>query len=98
MGNNWKSLRKGDRIRLLRVPESDLRQRDDEVQRGAELAGWTANTLERILAIDPLVTIDKVDEYGAPWFSYELVGEDGTKEYHSLTITEDESWEFIDDQ
>jgi hypothetical protein len=96
MGENWRKLRAGDRVRLLRVPESDLRQRDDEVRRGAEMSGWTADTLERILAIDPVVTIDHVDEFGAPWFRYELVNEDGQVEHHSLTITEDESWERLD--
>jgi hypothetical protein len=60
------------------------------------MAGWTADTLERISATDPVVTIDRVDEYGAPWFEYELTGADGEPEYHSLTITDDESWEWID--
>jgi hypothetical protein len=95
MADNWRKLRAGDRVRLLRVPEADLRQRKEEVRRGAEMAGWTADTLERILALDPVVTIDHVDEYGAPWFNYELIGEDGQPEHHSLTITEDESWELV---
>jgi hypothetical protein len=96
MGGHWRNLRIGDRIRLLRVPESDLRQRERELRDGAEMAGWTADTLERIIAIDPVVTIDEVDEYGAPWFHYELVALDGSAEYHALAITEDESWELAD--
>jgi hypothetical protein len=59
------------------------------------MAGWTADTIERILALDPVVVIDHVDEYGAPWFNYELVGPDGRPEHHSLTICENESWELV---
>jgi hypothetical protein len=95
MSENWRALRAGDRVRLLRVPESDLRQREEELRRGADMAGLTADTLERIIALDPVVTVDHVDEYGAPWFRYELTGADGAPEYHSLTITDDESWEQI---
>lgn len=96
MTERWRTLRVGDRIRLLRVPTADLRQREDELRRGAEMAGWTADTLERILALDPIVTIDEVDECGAPWFSYELHHADGATEYHSLTITDDDSWERVE--
>ena len=95
MCENWRTLKPGERIRLLCVPVSDLRQRERELQDGAEMAGWTADTLERILSIDPVVTIDHVDEYGMPWFEYELVGNDGRIEYHSLGIAEDESWERV---
>lgn len=95
MKNDWKLLRAGDKVRLLSVPQADLEQREQELQSGAEMAGWTADTLERILGIDPVVTIDRVDEYGAPWFRYELVAADGTIEYHSLTITDNESWERV---
>ena len=95
MKNDRRKLRVGDRVRLLRVPEADLRQRDDEVCRGAETASWTADTLERILALDPFVMLDHVDEYGAPWFEYTLVGADGQPEHHSLNIPENESWELL---
>lgn len=96
MTEAWRTLKPGDRIRLLRVPDSDLRQREQELLSGAEMAGWTADTLERIIALDPVVTINHVDEYGMPWFEYELVGAGGRVDYHSLGISEDESWEYID--
>jgi hypothetical protein len=95
MKNDWRTLKEGDKIRLLCVPESDREQREQELQSSSEMAGWTADTLERILNIDPEVVIDRVDEYGAPWFHYELVAADGTIEYHSLTITDNESWEWV---
>ncbi len=56
------------------------------------MAGWTADTIERIIATDPVVTIHRIDEYGAPWLEVELRGGDGT-EHHSLMILDDDSWE-----
>jgi hypothetical protein len=35
----------GDRIRLLRIPQGDLEQRECELRAGAEDAGWTADTI-----------------------------------------------------
>ena len=39
-------LKIGDRVRLLRVPQGDLDQRERELRDGAEGAGWTADTIE----------------------------------------------------
>jgi hypothetical protein len=85
-------LKIGDRILLLRVPQLDLEQRERELREGAEDAGWTANTIERIIAQDPIVTISSIDGYGRPWFEYELKSASGETEYHSLLIMEDDSW------
>lgn len=82
----------GDRIRLLRVPAADLAQRERERREGVEDAGWTADTIERILAQDPVVVISSIDEYGVPWFEYELKGVGGEVEHHSIAIMDDESW------
>jgi hypothetical protein len=85
-------LKIGDRIRLLRVPQGDLEQRERELREGAEDAGWTANTIERIIAQDPIVTISSIDEHGRPWFEYELKAASGEIHYHSIAIMDDESW------
>ena len=82
----------GDRIRLLRVPTLDLAQRERELREGAEDAGSTADTIERIIALDPVVAISQIDEWGYPWFEYELIGDDGQIHYHSIAIMDDESW------
>ncbi len=42
-----------------------------------------------------MVTIDWIDEYGAPWFDVKLEEPDGTH-HHFLTILDDDSWEFCD--
>jgi hypothetical protein len=76
------------------VPKGDLEQRERERREGLEDAGWTADTIERILAQDPVVTISSIDEYGYPWFEYHLRVGDGGVEHHLLAIMEDESWEW----
>ena len=86
------NLKIGDRIRLLRVPQGDLDQRERELRVGAENAGWTADTIERIIAQDPVVTISSIDEYGMPWFACELRSATGEEEEHWLAVMEDESW------
>lgn len=85
-------LKIGDRIRLLRVPQLDLEQRERELRDKVEHAGWTANTIERIIAQDPVVTISWIDDFVSPWFEYALKDDDGEIEHHSLAMMEDESW------
>ena len=79
-------------IRLLSVPQGDIEQRERELREGADDAGWTADTIERIIAQDPVVTISSIDEYGLPWFEYRLKSASGEIEHHSLAVMEDESW------
>lgn len=89
------TLRIGDRIRLLRVPQGDVEQRVREIARGCEDAGWTADTIERItriMAQDPVVTISSIDEHGLRWFEVELISAGGRVEHHALAIVDDESW------
>jgi hypothetical protein len=89
------SLKLGDRIRLLCVPDADRKQREEELRRGVEMAGWTADTIERIIASNPIVTIDEIDEFGLLWFHVELIAADGTVEHHGLAVMDDDSWEFV---
>lgn len=77
------------------MPTGDLQQRERELREAREDAGYTADTIERIIAQDAVVTIVEIDEYGYPWFRYDLRREDGTVEEHSLAIMEDESWEWV---
>jgi hypothetical protein len=89
------TLKIGDRIRLLTVPAGDVATRQREIAENADMAGWTAGTIERILKQDPTVTISSIDEYGHPWFEYVLIDADGNREEHSLAIMEDESWMLL---
>jgi hypothetical protein len=85
----------GDRIRILRVPDADLKQRESEIARHAEMAGWTADTIERIISEIPVVTISQVDEYGYPWYEVTLRAVDGKTEHHSLMVYDDGTWEKV---
>ena len=89
-----KTLRVGDRIRILRVPESDLRQRENEIATGSEMAGWTAGSIERIIAQSPVVRISQIDDDGCVWYDASIVGPDGTEEEHYLIVYDDDSWEL----
>jgi hypothetical protein len=64
-------------------------QREREIADGAEMAGLTADTLEKIMATDPVVTISFVDEYGMPWFERDLISDDGVVKHHALGIGKD---------
>jgi len=90
------SLKPGDQIQILRVPANDLRQREHEIANHTESAGWTANTIERIILQNPVVRIDRIDEFGSVWYDVELVDQNGNAEYHSLTVYDDDTWELAD--
>ncbi len=90
-----KLLNVGDTIRILAVPTLDLSQREQELADGAEMAGWTADTIERIIAQCPVVKISQIDEYGCVWYHAELFGEDGETEHHWLIVYDDDTWERV---
>jgi len=91
-----KQLCPGDTIRIVRVPQADLDQRERElVEKKVEDPGMTANALEKLIVTSPIVTIDHIDEYGFPWFECKLLDEFGREEIHSFAIMEDESWELL---
>ena len=85
----------GDSIRILRVPDADLQQRESEIARNTEMAGWTADTIERIISGHPVVKISQIDEYGYPWYEVSLIAADGETEEHSLMVYDDGTWEKV---
>jgi hypothetical protein len=89
------TLQIGDRIRILRVPGSDLHQRANEIASGTEMAGWTAGSIERIIAQTPIVQISQIDEYGCVWNETTIIRPDGTEESHSLIVFDDDTWEPV---
>lgn len=91
-----RELKIGDKIRLLRVPLGDIDQRNREIAKNINNPGWTANTIELIIAQNPIVEIDTIDEYGKPWFTSEILV-NGKKETHTLSINEDDSWKEVDE-
>ena len=92
---DWRTLKVGDVVLLRSIPSADLEQRVSELQNGAQMAGWTADSIERIIVSEPVVTIEEVDEFGAPWYSRTLISHDSVEEHHWLTITHNDSWEYV---
>ena len=90
-----KTLKLGERIRILRVPNSDLRQRASELATGAEAPGWTADSIERIITQTPIVSISQIDADGCVWYEATVIGPDGTEE-HSLIVYDDDTWELFE--
>ena len=95
MPNPPKNLHVGDRIRILSVPDADLKQREDEIARGAEMAGHTADTIDRIIAENPIVEIWQIDEFGYPWYEVSLISYDGEPDVHTLMVYDDGTWEMV---
>ena len=86
-----KKLKVGDKIRILRVPLDDVNQRRREIANNINDAGWTANTIELIIAQNPIVEIDSIDDFGQPWFTSNILV-NGKIETHNLAVNEDDSW------
>jgi hypothetical protein len=80
------------------VPEADLRKREDEIAASIEMPGWTADSIERIIAQTPIVRISRIDEYGCVWYETTIIGPDGTEEMHSLIVYDDDTWELVTGQ
>lgn len=91
-----KTLKIGDRIRILRVPAKDLQQRERELAEKTEMAGWTADSIERIIEQSPVVSISRIDEYDCVWYDASITGPDGIEEEHSLIVYNDDTWERLD--
>lgn len=91
-----KTLKIGDRIRILSVPQNDLQQRERELAENTEMPGWTADSIERIIEQSPVVSISRIDEYGCVWYDVAIIGPDGQEEEHSLIVYEDGTWELCD--
>jgi ethanolamine ammonia-lyase large subunit len=90
-----RTLQIGDYIRILRVPENDLIQRANEIESGSEMAGWTADSIERIIAQTPVVQISRIDEDGCVWYETTIIGPDAREETHSLIVYDDDTWEPV---
>lgn len=91
-----KTLKIGDRIRILRVPTADLQQRERELAEGTQMPGWTADSIEGVIEQSPVVSISRIDVYGCVWYDASIIGPDGIEEQHSLIVYDDDTWERLD--
>ncbi len=86
-------LKIGDKIKLLHVPDFDLKQREKEPVLCDDMLP-TATVLEKVMKQFSFVVIDTIDEYQSPWFSVDIEV-NGEMEHHTLAIMDDESWELF---
>ncbi len=90
---NPATLRIGDSIRLLSVPEHDLALRKDKAAAGEDTFETTATAIERIIAKNPIVTVTQVDEFGGVWYEAERTDSEGQIEHHYVMLYDDDTWE-----
>ncbi len=84
MEEPWRSLRVGDRIRIIRMPS------------GVDEPGYTfhrdtRSLYKRLIARGRSLRICEIDAWGLPWIRCKFHRKDGRWEYHSLAVNDD-SW------
>ena len=82
----WASLRKGDKIRIVRIPSLFSAPHYHN-------GDWddTFALYEHLITSGQILTIDHVDEDGRPWIEYEWILIAGDPTSHSLAV-DDDSW------
>ena len=86
---DWRRLRVGDSIRIVAIPVGD------ETQFRETGNAFTVRVLRRLIRTGSVRTISRIDECGYPWFEYRIRTRAGRTEYHSLLISDDESWVLV---
>jgi hypothetical protein len=84
MNEDWRDLKVGDRIRIVRLPSA------------ASMGGYVlpANTrrfYKRLIALKKRLTVYEIDRQGLPWIQCALRRKDGGLDCHFLAVNDD-SW------
>ena len=83
---DWKSLRVGDRIRIVAIPEADQRNFNESGDND------TYPVLRRLAEKRCVRTISFIDSAGFPWIEYRYRNSQGKIEAHGVAICDNESW------
>lgn len=75
----WRSLRVGDRVRLVEYPPEFL-------EAGFTIHRETVRVYKRILKRRRSLRVFQIDEFGHPWVECRFRRADGTIEYHKLAF------------
>jgi len=84
MGESWRDLRVGDRIRIVRLPSQWN-------EPGCRVPPCTRRLYQRLIARRWPVRVHGIDESGLPWIHCRFRGKSGRWEYHYLAVNDD-SW------
>ena len=83
---DWKSLRVGDRIRIIAVPKGD------QIHFKESGDNDTIRVLRRLAKKRCVRTIRFIDSSGVPWIEYRFRNSHGKIDEHGLAIWDNESW------
>jgi hypothetical protein len=84
-----KTLKVGDKVRVIAVPASDLRE--------YERSGYGADVIKVLKwMVGKTFKIVTVDEYH-PWIDYEMPVENGKVQEGIMALMDADSWERVDD-
>ena len=86
---DWKTLRVGDRIRIIAVPLTDQKHFDDSGD------NETYQVLRQLVDTRSVCTIEFIDSTGYPWITCHFRNPCGELEEHGLAIWDNESWEMV---
>lgn len=87
MSENWRTLKVGDRIRIVRLPSAASMS----VANGHVLPADTRRFYKRLMALKKRLTISEIDGDGRPWIQCTLRRKGGGLDYHFLAV-DDDSW------
>jgi hypothetical protein len=76
-------LKIGDRIRVIAVPGVGIP--NHTIQRE------TVRVYKKIIARKRAVIINKIDEFGSPWYTFKFKATNGTWHWHSLIVDDDDN-------
>jgi hypothetical protein len=84
--DDWKSLRVGDRIRVVRLPSTFGQLAPD-----TKLAPEEVRLYKKLLASRKQLTVTEIDKDGRPWIRCCFRQRNGRLEIHYLAV-DDDSW------
>ena len=85
MGEAWRELRAGDRIRFVALPSEWDRP-------GFYVHSDTRRLVRRLIERGRSLRVCQVDEWGVPWVACRFCRPAGNWEYHDLGIFEETGW------
>jgi hypothetical protein len=84
MGEDWRDLRVGERIRIVQMPLG-------AVTPGCTFFPETRRLYKRLIARGRSLRVFQIDEYGLPWIQCRIRLRNGKWEHHWLAVN-DNSW------
>ncbi len=77
----WKTLRVGDRVRMIEIPTPSGTFRDWQ-----PLHRDTKRAYSYLLRRKSPLVVFMIDEYGYPWVSFQMRGKSGRRETHTMML------------